>query len=921
MGSLRRSVLTFLVTVVPLVAAADEPGLTLVDHGVPEELTAGMVVRVPLVLRNDGPEAWTAARGYAVSYHWLGPTGEPVEWDGRRSPLPEQVDGGATISMEAVVAVPAVPGAYRLQWDVVQEQVRWLSDIDASPPPQIPVLVRAGHAMSVVTGGTPRWLAPDERLPVSITVRNDGSSTWRSDGSFAVSYHWLDRGGGIVMWDGVRSPVPSLVLPGEEVMVEARVQAPTRAGLYRLQWDLVEEGVTWLSERDPSPEPGRLVVVADPPIVTPAMLTLMTVGVVMVIWLARRRRPEPAMGVVCAGDLVWLAGVLFVTQRVVLAEAGTRLTADGRLLTVAGVAAVLLALLVVPRRVRPWASWVVGLLAVLLLFTDLLYQRFYGDILSAAVVQAGRQVATVRESVWSLALSHDLWLWAQLGSGLLLVLLLSRCRGRVDPAFRIAVVVVLLGALLVGLVSALRLTRSESGVLQQVFRSITLAREVGVLNFHAIDVGRRVVGRAVRKPLAEEEFEEIVGWFRDRGPRREGRGEWFGTARGYDLLMIQVESLQAFVIGFEINGQQVTPSLNRWVEGAVTFANVTDQTAQGRSSDSELATQVSLLPPPVGTAAFLYPNNQYTGIAEILAEHGYRTLSAVPFDGGFWNRRLTHHSFGYQDSLFRADFGPGEKIGWGLNDRGFLSQMVPRLGGLERPYCAWLLTLSLHHPFTGFPDHHKVLDLAEWEGTPFGNFLHTMSFFDRAFEEMVAGMEAAGLADRTVVVLWGDHDAGLEWNPEFANTLGHRPDAAGWYLSQRVPLMIRVPEVPALVGERNIAAGHQDVAPTLLALLGIDPAPYPFVGRNLLGDPGDVPVVGEYQCWRDNLRLYLSGGPTLTDGECYELTTMEEVDTSVCAGGFVEARRQVEVSLAVLEYDLQQRIHDRLVGFEDDALQ
>ncbi len=914
MRPLRRAVPACLATVLPLAAAAYDPGLTLVEHGVPGELTAGSVVRVPLVLRNDGPQAWTTANGYAVSYHWLGPTDATVVWDGRRSPLPSPVDNGATVSLEAVVEAPPVPGTYRLQWDVVQERVRWLSEIDPSPPPPIHVLVRAGHAMSIVAGGTPRWLAPGERVPVRIAARNDGSSTWRSDGSFALSYHWLDRGGGIVMWDGVRSPVPSLVLPGEVVMVEATVEAPTPAGLYRLQWDLVEEGVTWLSERDPSPEPGQLVVVANPPIVTPAMWSLVTLGGLVVVWVARRRRPGPAGSLVGVCDLVWLAGVLLVSQRVVLAEAAMRLTADGRLMTVAGVAAVLLALLLVPRRARPWASWVVGLLAVLLLYADLLYQRFYGDILSAAVVQAGRQVSTVWQTVLSLVLSHDLWLWAQLGSGLLLVLVLVRYRGRVDPAFRVALVAVLVGALLVGFVSALRATRSESGVLRQVFRNSTLAREVGVLNFHVIDFGRQVVGRALRKPLSEEEIEEIVGWFHDRAPLREGGGEWFGVARGYDLLMIQVESLQGFVVGFKVNGQEVTPFLNRWADGAVVFSNVTDQTVQGRSSDSELATQVSLLPPPVGTAAFLYPNNRFTGLAAILAEHHYYTVSAVPFDGGFWNRRLTHRSFGFLDSLFRADFGPGETIGWGLNDRGFLNQMVPRLAALPRPYCAWLLTLSLHHPFSGFPDHHKILDLAGWEGTSFGNYLHTMSFFDRAFAELVAGMEAAGLADRTVVALWGDHDAGLEWRPELADTLGRRPDAAGWYLSQRVPLLIRVPAAPELGGERSVAAGHQDVAPTLLALLGIDPAQYPFIGRNLLGDPGDVPVVGEYQCWRDSSRLYLSGGPTLTDGQCYALATLDEVDTSVCAEGFVDARRQTEVSRAVLEHDLQQLIRDRLAG-------
>ena len=914
MVSLRRAVLVCLATVVPLAVAATDPGVTLVEHGVPGEVTAGSVLRVPLVLRNDGPEPWTAAHGYAVSYHWLGAADEAVVWDGRRTPFPSLVEDGGTVSMEAVVEAPPLPGAYRLQWDVVQEQVRWLSEIDPSPPPPIRVLVTAGHAMSLAGGDAPRWLAPEERVPLRLTVRNDGSSTWRADGSFALSYHWLDRGGGIVIWDGIRSPVPSLVLPGEEVVVEAAVEAPGGVGLYRLQWDLVEEGVTWLSERDPSPEPGRLVVVAEPPTVTPAMWTLATAGVLVVVWVARRRRSDAAGSVIGMVDLAWLAGVLLVSQRVVLAEAGVRLTADGRLLTLGGVAMVLLALSCVPRRARPWVTWAVGLLALLLLYADLLYQRFYGDILSAAVVQAGRQVATVRESVLSLVLSHDLWLWAQLGIGLLLVIVLVRCRTGVDPAVRIAVVVVLLSAILVGFASALRTTRSESGALQQVFRNITLAREVGVLNFHAIDVGRQIVGRALRKPPTEEEIEDIVRWFRDRAPLREGRGEWFGVARGADLLMIQVESLQGFVVGLEVNGQAVTPFLNRWADDAAMFSNVTDQTAQGRSSDSELATQVSLLPPPVGTAAFLYPNNRFTGIAAILAEHGYHTLSAVPFDGGFWNRRLTHHSYGFQKSLFRADFGPGETIGWGLNDRGFLRQMVPRLAALPRPYCAWLLTLSLHHPFTGFPEHHKILDLDAWEGTPFGNYLHTMSFFDRALEELVAGMEARGLADRTVVALWGDHDAGLDWRPELAETLGRRPDAAGWYLSQRVPLLIRVPGVPELAGERSIAAGHQDVAPTLLALLGIDPSPYPFIGRNLLGDPGDVPVVGEYQCWRDSTLLYLSGGPVLTDGECFELATMEETDTSLCAAGFDDAGRQVDISLAVLEHDLQQLIRDRLGG-------
>ena len=142
--------------------------------------------------------------------------------------------------------------------------------------------------------------------------------------------------------------------------------------------------------------------------------------------------------------------------------------------------------------------------------------------------------------------------------------------------------------------------------------------------------------------------------------------------------------------------------------------------------------------------------------------------------------------------------------------------------------------------------------------------------------------------------------------------VGRRHDAAGWYLSQRVPVLLGVPEEPELRGELAAPAGHQDVAPTLLALMGIDPAPLPFMGRNLLGDPGDAPVIGEYQCWRDDDLLFLQGGGRLHQGRCIELPSMRRIGSAACEEGFLEARRQVEISHLMLEHDLQDRVGARL---------
>jgi hypothetical protein len=102
------------------------------------------------------------------------------------------------------------------------------------------------------------------------------------------------------------------------------------------------------------------------------------------------------------------------------------------------------------------------------------------------------------------------------------------------------------------------------------------------------------------------------------------------------------------------------------------------------------------------------------------------------------------------------------------------------------------------------------------------------------------------------------------------------------------------------------------VAPTVLALLGVDPSPYAFVGRNLLGQPGGGPVVGEYHCWRDDGHIFLQGGGVLEDGECFRLPSAEPVAVDACAGGFADAMAQVDASRLVLEHDLQEELHHRL---------
>ena len=241
--------------------------------------------------------------------------------------------------------------------------------------------------------------------------------------------------------------------------------------------------------------------------------------------------------------------------------------------------------------------------------------------------------------------------------------------------------------------------------------------------------------------------------------------------------------------------------------------------------------------------------NHYTALPSVLSEHGYATLSAVAFEPGFWNRRVMHPSYGFRQSLFEVDFRMTEQIGWGLNDYDFLQQMLPRLEGLPRPFAAWLITLSLHHPFEDFPERHKMLKLGALEHTSFGNYLHAMRFFDTALDAFMSGLAARQLLDDSVVVVFGDHDAGFTRNRAIAHAIGISDGDVAWTRNDRVPLFIRIPRAGAgsPVGTRSMPAGQTDLAPTLLSLLGIDAADLPYIGRNLFAPAIDVPVPRPYR--------------------------------------------------------------------------
>jgi beta-lactamase class A len=98
---------------------------------------------------------------------------------------------------------------------------------------------RLGAKLETVSGIALRAGDPATLL---VTVTNTSNFTWNS--SVRLASHWFDVDGRLLVWDGPRVALPPLE-PGETTLVFATNTPPGRSGVYKVQWELVEDGVAW----------------------------------------------------------------------------------------------------------------------------------------------------------------------------------------------------------------------------------------------------------------------------------------------------------------------------------------------------------------------------------------------------------------------------------------------------------------------------------------------------------------------------------------------------------------------------------------------------------------------------------------------------------------------------------------------------
>ncbi|MBY8911370.1 LTA synthase family protein [Bacillus sp. YC2] len=351
-----------------------------------------------------------------------------------------------------------------------------------------------------------------------------------------------------------------------------------------------------------------------------------------------------------------------------------------------------------------------------------------------------------------------------------------------------------------------------------------LVKGIGLFHFHLYDTVSQTL-YAGAKAFADEDSLAAVANYTQADYSKPSEAK-FGLAKGRNVIFVTLESTQSFVMNKRVNGQEITPFMNKLRKKSFDFTHFYQQTEQGKTSDSEFIAANSLYPSSSGAVFFTKSGHQFNTMYHTLKDHDYYSAVFHANNKAFWNRDEMYQTFGIDRFFDVNEFKvtPETSTGWGLKDKEFLEQSAAKLKKLPQPFYSNLLTLTNHFPFE-IGERDKLIDESDSSSGLLNRYVTTVRYEDEALKHFFKKLKEEGLYDNAMIVLMGDHYGISEaHNKGLAEFLGKEEITPYDTVQlQRVPFIIHIPGVTDRAPETISSAGGQvDVKPTLLHLLGIE---------------------------------------------------------------------------------------------------
>ncbi|WP_333860493.1 LTA synthase family protein [Clostridium sp.] len=528
--------------------------------------------------------------------------------------------------------------------------------------------------------------------------------------------------------------------------------------------------------------------------------------------------------------------------------------------------------LILKKKSRITFLYIADVVVSLILIADLMYYRYFKDITTVAAVRNAKLLQGVSASVGSVANIKDIYYLLDIFILLPVIRFYKKRIHNIKPISKRLLNFLVMFILGAGINAAVFywVSKVQPTLLTAMSNRIYLTTMIGNINFHIVDSYNYISTNVKNSKKLSEDRENEIKTFLENNNKSTEENSFKGEAEGKNLIVIQVEALQNFVINQKVNGQEITPNLNRWVNKCMYFDNYFYQVAGGNTSDAEFMSNNSLYPAQSGSAYYTYSGNKYDSLAAALKDKNYYTAAMHGNSEGFWNRNVMYKAQNFDDFFGEHSFNIDEKIGLGLSDKSFLNQSLEKLKSFKQPYYGFLVTLTSHFPYEAV-DKYGEFDVGEYEGTFIGKYLKAIHYTDAQLGEFLDALEQQGIMDNSVIALYGDHFAIPKDNAgelfKFENE--EKSDDFTWFKYQKVPLLLHFPQ-DQYAGVNHKYSCQMDLYPTLANLYNL-PGNYMF-GKDMLNGDNEK-VIFRNGSFIDGKNLYVSW-----TNSYYSLESGEKID-------------------------------------------
>lgn len=482
---------------------------------------------------------------------------------------------------------------------------------------------------------------------------------------------------------------------------------------------------------------------------------------------------------------------------------------------------------------------VIDAILSVILYANVVYYRFNSDFITLPTLIQTSNFGSLGGSILNLVAVHDVLYAFDL---IVLITLFMKTKANWTlsrKSLRKPVLVLTAGAIAFSINLGLaEIDRPQ--LLKRTFDRTYIVKYLGSYNFMIYDVVQSLKSSTQRVLANSNDITTVKKYTKDKFAQP--NATYFEKGKGKNIIKIHLESLQSFMVDYELHGEEVTPFLNALADENnkhfTYFDNFFHQTEQGKTADAELIMDNSLYGLPQGSAFVTKGSNTYQGLPAILhQEEGYTSAVFHGDNKTFWNRDEIYKEIGIEHFFDASYYNMRDDrvINYGLKDKPFFEESMPMLGSLEQPFYSHMITLTHHHPYL-IDEEDATIDPAETGDGAVDRYFQTARYMDEALEQFFYDLKEADLYDDTVILIYGDH-YGISDNHNRAmqEIIGEEITPLKNAELQRVPFLIRVPGVEG-EGVNHEYCGQMDVMPTLLHIIGIDAEDYIQFGTDLFSE-------------------------------------------------------------------------------------